>query len=230
MTPITKRTISILKNFAKIHNSLLVEPGNVIRIMDDIDDAIFARAELDCKFPCEFAIGDLSDFLRVLSLFSEPQIECKPEYLIVSEGHDDKGKKKVITHSSKSKFLCDEKSAIVFPQEDRLDMPSIDFQFKMTTEDFEALFKACLSLRLDVLEFESVDGKMNVTAVANKAVSRHAYTRTVGESSKRFKGRVFKNNFHIMPGNYIVELSAEGIAHFLGSGLEYWLAMDITKG
>ena len=65
---ISKRTLGILKNFATINQSILIEEGNTIETISNIKD-VYAKVEVDETFPVTFAIYDLNEFMGVVSLF-----------------------------------------------------------------------------------------------------------------------------------------------------------------
>ncbi len=64
---LSEDTVEILRNFALISNQLKVIPGNVLRTVSE-QSWIFAEAILDEKFPVEFAVGDLTKTLSLLSI------------------------------------------------------------------------------------------------------------------------------------------------------------------
>ena len=70
---ISKRTLGILKNFASINQSILIEEGNTIETISNIKD-VYAKVEVDETFPVTFAIYDLNEFLACLSLFTKPEL------------------------------------------------------------------------------------------------------------------------------------------------------------
>ena len=79
-------TLTILKNFAGINNSILVKQGNKLRTIS-VAKNILAEAEIKEEFPRDFAIYDLNQFLNGLGLHQDPDLDFKEEsYLTIREG------------------------------------------------------------------------------------------------------------------------------------------------
>ena len=80
-------TLSILRNFAGINNSILVKRGNRLRTIS-VAKNILAEANLDEDFPSDFALYDLNQFLNVNnSLFRNPELDFTDNgYVVISEG------------------------------------------------------------------------------------------------------------------------------------------------
>ena len=69
---LSDNTLTILKNFAGINNSILVKKGNKLRTIS-VAKNILAEAEITPEeFPRDFAIYDLNQFLNFLSLDKDP--------------------------------------------------------------------------------------------------------------------------------------------------------------
>ena len=64
---LSDNTLTILKNFAGINNSILVKQGTQLRTMS-VAKNILAEAEIKEEFPREFGIYDLNQFLNGLGL------------------------------------------------------------------------------------------------------------------------------------------------------------------
>ena len=79
------RTMQILKNFAMINPSMLFREGEVQSTIA-AQKTILARTTLKETIPKEFAIFDLSRFIGMLSLFSEPELEFSDTRVLVSQG------------------------------------------------------------------------------------------------------------------------------------------------
>ena len=78
---LTSKTISILKNFSTINQNLMVKTGNALSTMSAMKN-IVAQAEVTEKFPQDFAIYDLNEFL------SRVGEESDWEYDGYVEGHE----------------------------------------------------------------------------------------------------------------------------------------------
>ena len=81
---LTSNTISILKNFSTINQNLMVKTGNTLSTMSAMKN-IVAQAEVTETFPQEFAIYDLNEFLSALSLFEEPELNFRDQYVTITQ-------------------------------------------------------------------------------------------------------------------------------------------------
>ena len=73
---LSDNTLTILKNFAGINNSILVKEGNKLRTIS-VAKNILAEADIKEEFPRDFAIYDLNQFLNGLSLHQDPDLDFK---------------------------------------------------------------------------------------------------------------------------------------------------------
>ena len=71
---LSDNTLTILKNFAGINNSILVKEGTKLRTIS-VAKNILAEADITEEFPRDFAIYDLNQFLNGLSLHADPDLD-----------------------------------------------------------------------------------------------------------------------------------------------------------
>lgn len=69
-----KQTIDILKNFSSINNSILIKKGNRLETVSG-EKNILASVTVEDEFPVEHAIYSLNEFLSVLSLLNNPELD-----------------------------------------------------------------------------------------------------------------------------------------------------------
>ena len=60
---LSDKTLTVLKNFAGINNSILVKEGNQLRTIS-VAKNILAEAYIEENFPRQFGIYDLNQFLN----------------------------------------------------------------------------------------------------------------------------------------------------------------------
>ena len=85
---LSNKTLEVLKNFSNINQNILIEEGNVLRTISTMKN-ILGRATIEESFPKEFGIYDLNEFLGVLSLTKDSEIELDNEsYLTINSGKD----------------------------------------------------------------------------------------------------------------------------------------------
>ena len=78
-------TVGVLKNFANINQNILIEEGKQIRTMSTMKN-ILASAGVVEEFPKNVGIYDLNEFLGVLSMTKDADIEFGESYLTMTSG------------------------------------------------------------------------------------------------------------------------------------------------
>ena len=83
---LSDNTLTILKNFAGINNSILVKQGTKLRTIS-VAKNILAEADIKEDFPRDYAVYDLNQFLNGLSLHQDPDLDfTESSYLSIREG------------------------------------------------------------------------------------------------------------------------------------------------
>ena len=108
---LSDNTLTLLKNFAGINQSILVKQGNKLRTIS-IAKNILAEAEITEEFPREFAVYDLNQFLNGLSLHQDPDLDfTENSYITIREG-----KRRV-------KYFYADPNVIISPPEKEIKLP-----------------------------------------------------------------------------------------------------------
>ena len=71
---LTENTLQILKNFSAINSNIVIREGNTVQTIAEAKN-LLAKAEVTERFPQDFGVYDLSEFLGVLGLVDQPQLE-----------------------------------------------------------------------------------------------------------------------------------------------------------
>ena len=133
---LSDNTLTVLKNFAGINNSILVKQGNRLRTIS-VAKNILAEAEITEEFPREFAIYDLNQFLNGLSLHQDPDLDFTEEsHITIREG-----KRRV-------KYFFADPNVIISPPEKEIQLPSQDVCFQLDSVTLEKLVKAAAVYQL----------------------------------------------------------------------------------
>lgn len=210
---LSNETTSVLKNFASINPNLLVKPGSQLRTISPTK-SIMARAVIEEKFDKGFAIFDLSQLLGRLSLFDKPELTIADSYLEIEEGEE------------YSEFAFAAQENIVAPPEKEITLPKPEIKFELTGKDFSKVMKAMSVSGLPEIAVTGADGKLALQAVDSKGVSKDVFTINIGKTKLKFRMFFKADNLKIIPGDYAVEISSKGLAHFKGEKVEYWIAVE----
>ena len=211
---LTSSTISILKNFSTINQNLMVKPGNTLSTMSAMKN-IVAQAEVAERFPQEFAIYDLNEFLSALSLFEEPELNFQEQYVTITQEGSRKNLKywfsdpEVVTNPSK---------AIV--------MPSTEVTFNLSSDTLSEIQKAAAVIGAP--DMALTNGSLMVTDKKNDTANAYDTELCVNETDAEYKFWFKVENLKLMSGSYDVEVSSKSISHFTNSavGVEYWIALE----
>ena len=119
---LSDKTLTLLKNFSNINQSILFKEGDSLRTISVMKN-ILAEARVEESFPKDFGIYDLNQFLNGLSLHQKPELHFENEgYVVIKEGR------------SRSKYFFADPNVIVTPPDKSLQLPSEDVCFVLETE------------------------------------------------------------------------------------------------
>ena len=213
---LSDKTLTILKNFAGINNSILVKQGTQLRTIS-VAKNILAEASIDEEFPRDFGIYDLNQFLNGLGLHQDPELDFKEEsYLNIREG-----KRRV-------KYFFADPQVIISPPEKEITLPSEDVHFQLETVALEKLLKAAAVYQLPDLSIIGGSGVVKLVVRDKKNDTSNEYTIVVGETDKEFTFNFKVENIKIIPGSYDVIVSSKLLSRFQNSqyDLKYYIALE----
>jgi hypothetical protein len=213
---LSDNTLTILKNFAGINNSILVKMGTKLRTIS-VAKNILAEAEITEDFPREFAVYDLNQFLNGLSLHKDPDLDfTEDSHITIREG-----KRKV-------KYFYADPNVIVSPPEKEIQLPSKDVCFQLDSVTLEKLLKASAVYQLPDLCAVGEAGVIRLVVRDKKNDTSNEYSITVGETDKEFTFNFKVENIKIIPGAYDVVVSEKLLSQFTNSAynLKYYIALE----
>ena len=213
---LSDNTLTILKNFAGINNSILVKEGNSLRTIS-VAKNILAEADIKEEFPREFGIYDLNQFLNGLGLHQDPEMDFTPDsYLTIREG-----KRRV-------KYFYADPNVIISPPDKNIELPSEDVHFQLESTSLEKLLKAAAVYQLPDLCVVGEDGVVKIVVRDKKNDTSNSYAVDVGETDKVFTFNFKVENIKIIPGAYDVVVSQKLLSRFTNSkfDLTYYIALE----
>lgn len=213
---LSENTLTILKNFSGINQSILVKSGNQLRTIS-IAKNILAEAKIVEEFPRDFAIYDLNQFLNGLSLHQNPELDFSQEsYLKITEG-----KKRV-------KYFYADPNVIIYPPEKNIELPSKDICFQLDTIVLEKLLKAASVYHLPDLSAVGESGVIKLVVRDKKNDTSNEYSIVVGETDSIFTFNFKVENMKMIPGAYDVVISSKLLSEFKSSKyeLKYYIALE----
>ena len=209
-------TLTVLKNFAGINNSILVKQGSKLRTIS-VAKNILAEADISENFPKDVAIYDLNQFLNGLSLHQDPNLDFSEEsYLTIREG-----KRRV-------KYFYADPQVIISPPEKEISLPTEDVCFQLESVTLEKLLKAAAVYQLPDLAAVGENGVVKLVVRDKKNDTSNEFAVVVGETDKEFTFNFKVENIKIIPGAYDVVISSKLLAKFTNSSynLIYYIALE----
>jgi hypothetical protein len=214
---LSDNTLTLLKNFAGINQSILVKQGNKLRTIS-IAKNILAEAEITEEFPREFAIYDLNQFLNGLSLHQDPDLDfTENSYITIREG-----KRRV-------KYFYADPNVIISPPEKEIKLPSEDVCFQLETGALEKLVKAAAVYQLPDISAIGDAGVIRLVVRDKKNDTSNEYSIVVGETDEQFTFNFKVENISkIVSGAYNVVVSRKLLSQFTNTkhNLSYWIALE----
>jgi len=213
---LSDQTLTILKNFAGINNSILVKKGLQLRTIS-VAKNILAEARIEEEFPRDFAIYDLNQFLNGLGLHQDPELDfTEKSYLNIREG-----KRRV-------KYFFADPAVIISPPEKNIDLPSEDVHFQLDSITLEKLLKAAAVYQLPDLSAVGEAGVVKLVVRDKKNDTSNEFAIVVGETDEEFVFNFKVENIKIIPGAYDVIVSQKLLSKFTNESLDlkYFIALE----
>ena len=213
---LSDKTLSLLKNFSTINQSILFKQGTRLRTISVMKN-ILAEATVSEELPKDFGIYDLNQFLNGLSLHNSPELDfANDNHVVIKEGR------------SRSKYFFADPQVIVTPPEKEMNLPSEDVTFDLSTEQLDKLLKAAAIYQLPDLAVVGGEGVVKVLVRDKKNDTSNSFSIIVGETEKEFSFNFKVENIKILPGTYNVVVSSKLLSRFSSKNhdLVYYIALE----
>ena len=209
-------TLSLLKNFSTINQSILFKQGSKLRTISVMKN-IYAEASIGENLPKDFGIYDLNQFLNGLTLHNSPDLDFTNDgHVVIKEGR------------MRSKYFFADPGVIVIPPDKEIEIPSVDVSFELSTNQLDKLLKAAAVYQLP--DFCAVGGAGVVQLVVRdkKNDTSNSFSVIVGETDKEFTFNFKIENIKILPGTYDVSISQKLMSKFVSKDydLKYYVALE----
>lgn len=215
---LSKETHNILKNFAAINSNIIIAPGNVIRTKS-LGNNIYAEARVTEEFDVEIPIWDLNQFLGVISMFNNPDLEFNEKNVVISNGRSS-----ITYHYAEPKLLS---VATKAPK-----MPVSLVQFDLNESDLNDMIKAASILQVDELKIVAENGVVTVSVLDGKQSTNNSFKIEIPSEqiNSDFVGSFSISELRLIPGSYTVELTDKIISKFTHKNLDLFYNIAIKQG
>ena len=212
---LSTETVSLLKNFATINQSILIKAGKKVRSMSVMKN-ILVEADIDEEFGRDVAIYDLNQFLNCLSLIPGAEINLDSNSIVITDG------------TNSIDYRYSDPSVITAPPDKELKLPSDDVQVVLSEDNLETVKKAAAVLQIPDVSLVGDGEKIFLTVRDKKNSGSNSYRIEVGETSSTFQFNLKVENLKLVPGDYDVTISAKNLAKFESHSrpLVYFIAIE----
>lgn len=215
---ISQDTISMLSNYASINSNLVVTDDGYLKTISEAKN-ILARSKNKVDIAdTHYGIYDLNEFLSVLKLIPDGNVEVHAgSHIELTEG-----KRKI-------RYGLADPNILTSPTKD-VTMPDAEVEITITHEELNELRKAASVLGNDTLRIAS-DG----LGISLSVVDSNGATTNKFEIEKDYSGKAtftfdfLINNLKLLPGDYEVSLSSKLISEWEGEDVKYWIALEKTS-
>ena len=213
---LSDNTLSVLKNFSTINQSILFKQGRKLRTMSVMKN-ILAEATIDEELPKDFGIYDLNQFLNGMGLHQSPELDfANDSYVVIKEGR------------MRTKYFFADANVIITPPEKPITLPSEDVTFDLSTDQLDKLLKAAAVYQLPDLSAVGENGVVKLVVRDKKNDTSNDFAITVGETEATFSFNFKVENIKILPGTYDVVVSQKLLSRFTSKNhdLTYYIALE----
>jgi len=213
---LSDKTLTLLKNFSSINQSILFKQGNSLRTISVMKN-ILAEATIEEKFPKDFGIYDLNQFLNGMNLHQNAELDFQYDsYVVIKEG------------KSRSKYFFADPNVIVTPPDKSISLPSEDVCFVLDTKELDKLLKAAAVYQLPDLSVVGESGVVKLVVRDKKNDTSNDFSVVVGETDDVFTFNFKVENLKIIPGSYEVVISSKLLSRFQNTGFDvtYYIALE----
>lgn len=165
-------TIAILKNCSQLQSHILIEAGNTIRTVNSFKTTML-KCTVQETFENEVRLHNLNDFIRMLSLFDEPQFSFDKDQVLI----------------------YDENSSMVYGYSDREDLvvetrdpPEMEVfaEFQVTNEQLSKVTRAAQMNKVEDIGFFCDNSRISVKAHDKSRITREFKVSLDGHSDQDF--------------------------------------------
>ena len=211
---LSKNTINILRNFNSINNNILITPGNKLMTVA-ANKTAFASAEIEESFDTEFGVYDLSEFLGVLSIFTDPELTFNDKALVIAEG------------KNRIRYMPADSEVLIYPKKEPRFPDTPDAQLELTMQQLSQVIKAASVLKAPIITFKGDGSKITVLVHDKTNPNSNQFVIDVGEDTdKVFEMHVKVDSLKMLPENYSVMISFNKVIKFVGDKKNYLVTCE----
>lgn len=213
-------TLNVLKNFASINPNLVFKPGQKLKTISEAK-TILASADIVEDFPIEFGVYDLNEFLSILNLIEDPELEFEDKSVLIKNSS---------VNNQKVRYFYSSPEILTTPQKD-IQMPEPEVGVNLSDDVLNQIRKAAAVLGHTELSIQGEGGVVTASVFDSKDATSNSFTMELDKDNackNEFNFVVSIPNLKLLPGDYFVSISSKLISNWTNSNypVEYFVALE----
>ena len=194
---LSETTIAILKNCSQLNQNILIEAGSTIRTVNTFKTTMF-KCTVPEVFNHEVRLHNLSDFIRILSLFDNPEFDFGAESVTI---YDASG--------ASMKYGYSDREDLVVETRDPPDLEVVA-EFPVTNDQLNKITRSAQMNKVEDIGFLCEDGAVKIKAHNKERTTREFTVDVNGTSPENFSmylkhGRKCAK-LTLLPLDYVVQI------------------------
>jgi len=218
---LSNETRDVLKNFASINSNIVFNGGNEIKTMSEAKN-IMSTATVAETFPDNLlGIYDLNEFLGVMSMFDDPELQFSADYNSV----------KIVQDRKSVNYYFSDPSILTSPSK-VITMPDPEVTLTLTADNIAQMRKAASALGVSDVVITANPGDahitIRVTDVEDATANNFELSVDGPQTSVPYRFIFNIANFKIIQGDYNVKISSKLISSWTNTdtAVEYFIALE----
>ena len=213
----SKETIAVLKNYSSINPNIMLK-GSVLTTISPQRNVV-ASVSVEEKFPVDFGVYDLSQFLGVLSLFSDPDVTFTEKVATFKEG------------KNSINFYAFDAAVLKLPPDKQIKFPNADVSLKITSTQLGQVIKTAGVLGAP--DFSIVGDGETISLVVGdlKVDTGNQFSIELDSTDMTFSANFKVENLKMIVQDYSVEISSKGLSKWTAESgdMTLYVALESTS-
>lgn len=215
-------TMKTLKKLYNINQSLrILEDNQTLKSINETK-TLAAYVDIGEKFPRDFCVYDLGEFISVLNIVNEPVLDFSSDRYVIVKSSD---------NSQRLKYVETDPTLITSYFEKPITLKSEDIKIEIDEKSLKAVMKSAATLRLEYIGFKADGNKVYFTTFNRRVDSdnkeMNAFTIELGETEDVFDIFYPTEIMTVLDSDCEFTFSkGQRISRVRCGTMEYWIAMD----
>ena len=201
---ISKETVAVLKNYSSINPNVMLKKGSVLTTISPQRNVV-ASVSIEESFPVDFGIYDLSQFLGVFSLFSDPDVTFTDKVATFKEG------------KNSIKYYAADAAVLKLPPDKQIKFPSADVSLAITATQLGQVIKTAGVLSAPDLSIVGDGSTISLIVGDLKVDTGNQFSIELGETDLTFSANFKIENLKMIVQEYTVEVSSKGLTKWVAT-------------